>query len=490
MAPTITPAATIARNQLRCVAVVSWQCWRRGVAAIGWVGICSPGCSLCRGFNPRPRARGRFAKVAAAGGYSNKKLYHVQNGNKGAVLAQYWNGISNNVSDVFILAMRGCLQLVPGYTFTNGFPVGKVGFVSSYMTNGATASASFDSFSVPDDSVWADTGRWMNHSTSTTVTNASGDCYLELSPNWDAVYCPQILKNVRLDSSQEFKVTFSMRQPSWSTTARDVAFLFNVKDQHSFNKISIYHDPTVDPNNRSAPMPREIVNSGREVVISSYTRTPTAMPAAVLTDTVWAQVYWDGNNITVKEIQNNSSEPTDNDWSNASVALTTSSFRNDGGYIGFNRGSGMKIDKLTVKQKVNGNWVTELRDDFTIASGFGQETLTYDPAGNMTYDGMFKFSYDAWNRMVGVKRAWRDYNGSPTNGIYPLAEGSTVATISLPTAGRLRRVKQANDKGHHKRGRLGLHVSLLLRRGLAADGRAKRLGPGDKAVRLGSVVHR
>ncbi len=66
---------------------------------------------------------------------------------------------------------------------------------------------------------------------------------------------------------------------------------------------------------------------------------------------------------------------------------------------------------------------------------YTQETLTYDPAGNMTYDGMFKFSYDAWNRLVGVKRAWRDYNGSPTNGIYPKRH--------LPLGRRL-------DSGYHK----------------------------------------
>ena len=37
-----------------------------------------------------------------------------------------------------------------------------------------------------------------------------------------------------------------------------------------------------------------------------------------------------------------------------------------------------------------------------------QETLTHDAAGNLSYDGVRAYSYDAWNRLVKITRAFRD----------------------------------------------------------------------------------
>jgi pyruvate/oxaloacetate carboxyltransferase len=32
-------------------------------------------------------------------------------------------------------------------------------------------------------------------------------------------------------------------------------------------------------------------------------------------------------------------------------------------------------------------------------------------AGNLTYDGLFKYTFDAWNRLAKVEKAYRDANG-------------------------------------------------------------------------------
>jgi len=57
----------------------------------------------------------------------------------------------------------------------------------------------------------------------------------------------------------------------------------------------------------------------------------------------------------------------------------------------------------------------------------------------MTYDGEYTYVYDAWNRMVAVKRAYRNSGGT-------LTEGSQIATIEYDGLGR-RIVKDIDNAG-------------------------------------------
>jgi len=41
-------------------------------------------------------------------------------------------------------------------------------------------------------------------------------------------------------------------------------------------------------------------------------------------------------------------------------------------------------------------------------SGYASETPTYDYNGNLTYDGVQQYTYDAWNRLVGLPTPYRD----------------------------------------------------------------------------------
>ena len=64
------------------------------------------------------------------------------------------------------------------------------------------------------------------------------------------------------------------------------------------------------------------------------------------------------------------------------------------------------IDELTVKSWDGDSWETEMVEGFEIYSGYAQEALTHDAAGNLSYDGLHKYTYDAWNRLTLVNRAW------------------------------------------------------------------------------------
>ena len=59
-----------------------------------------------------------------------------------------------------------------------------------------------------------------------------------------------------------------------------------------------------------------------------------------------------------------------------------------------------------------------------------------DAAGSMTYDGEYQYSYDAWNRLIKVERA---YGNTPT-------AGSEVATIEYGGLGR-RIIKEVKNSG-------------------------------------------
>jgi len=43
--------------------------------------------------------------------------------------------------------------------------------------------------------------------------------------------------------------------------------------------------------------------------------------------------------------------------------------------------------------------------------------VAHDAAGNMTFDGQHEFTYDAWNRLVKVHRAYRDHEQAATAGV-------------------------------------------------------------------------
>jgi len=110
----------------------------------------------------------------------------------------------------------------------------------------------------------------------------------------------------------------------------------------------------------------------------------------------------------------------------------------DGGYIGF-PSSPASVDDLTIEANVDSNWVTQHVDEFTVdANGYAADKPTHDAAGNLTYDGRYACTFDAWNRLATVARAYPTSTGHAT--------GSAVSTIQYDGLHR-RIVKQVAHTG-------------------------------------------
>jgi len=81
----------------------------------------------------------------------------------------------------------------------------------------------------------------------------------------------------------------------------------------------------------------------------------------------------------------------------------------------------------------NGTYETlEHEEDFTVdGSGYAEQSPEHDDAGNLTYDGVFAYGYDAWNRLITVTKAYKTGNGTSA-----LQLGSLMNTTSYDGLGR------------------------------------------------------
>jgi hypothetical protein len=90
------------------------------------------------------------------------------------------------------------------------------------------------------------------------------------------------------------------------------------------------------------------------------------------------------------------------------------------------------IDEVKVRSWNSGSSafdVVEHYDAFGVdGSGFITDTPTHDLAGNMTYDGSQKYTYDGWNRLKTMAHGYRDGAGT-------LQSGQAFATMSYDGRG-------------------------------------------------------
>ncbi|HVX84904.1 MAG TPA: hypothetical protein VH253_08820 [Phycisphaerae bacterium] len=93
-----------------------------------------------------------------------------------------------------------------------------------------------------------------------------------------------------------------------------------------------------------------------------------------------------------------------------------------GGQFGFSANYGkVDIDNLTINSDPAGDGsfsTTELVETFTLdSSGYDSgDNPTYDANGNLTFDGTQVYTYDAWNRLVGVAHGYTDGSGDVQSG--------------------------------------------------------------------------
>ena len=153
------------------------------------------------------------------------------------------------------------------------------------------------------------------------------------------------------------------------------------------------------------------IEDGNTSVLVEDTGYDANVPYALSTDTLWYRVISDGNETLTVKVIKSASAPSQNDWDDANVCFYNDSgdFPLDGGYLGFTSGWAY-IDDLTIEgwDASASDWKTEMVEDFNVTGDYAQRRPAYDAAGNLVYDGLHKFTYDAWNRLAKVERAWRD----------------------------------------------------------------------------------
>ena len=130
--------------------------------------------------------------------------------------------------------------------------------------------------------------------------------------------------------------------------------------------------------------------------------------------------------------------------------------------------------------------IADAGDDVQIDDDFSSTTmsLTYDDNGNLTDDGVFKFVYDAWNRLVTVTRRVDD---KATIAAYEY-DGQNRRTMKTVSNSGVE--DTPNDGGQHNRPLLLLGWGGRLARQLEHLRNPQRLQPDDVPVRLGLAVHR
>jgi hypothetical protein len=112
----------------------------------------------------------------------------------------------------------------------------------------------------------------------------------------------------------------------------------------------------------------------------------------------------------------------------AGDCYSSTAFTLTGGRFGFITWNGVSaVGNLTIKSDAdhNGSFeTTELVETFSLAPGYRvADTLTYDNNGNLTYDGIQAYTYDAWNRLRTVAHAYRDGSGVHSGQVFATGRG-------------------------------------------------------------------
>jgi hypothetical protein len=131
----------------------------------------------------------------------------------------------------------------------------------------------------------------------------------------------------------------------------------------------------------------------------AITETASSAPnMATGSDPLWVRVTSDGTTVTARVLAQ-ASEPTDGQWSGTSDIYSSSGFDMIGGMIGFASRVGVgSVDDVTVRSwntSTSSFDVAEHVDTFDVdGSNRSSVDPAHDAAGNMTFDGVQKFTYD------------------------------------------------------------------------------------------------
>jgi len=314
------------------------------------------------------------------------------------------------------------------YAFPKGSPVGRVGVYT--RPNGDATAITFDEF------VWAEGSRsialsaaWDNYSDNIAVSTSSDN--LILNETAGISRRPVLLRGVRGD---RFRADFAVYKSNDIT--QKLRFHFNAQDPEDSDYLVI---PLADAG--EAPSGYE-VTQGKLPVLLSATQTDANAPVWEEGETLWVRVESDGIDLTV--YQATSEAGLDSASACFETSGSTDRFAVTGGRLGFAVDTSRpEVDQVKVYLDLNADGdfadANELQHEetFTLdADRYAPETMGYDAAGNLTYDGVFRYVYDAWNRLVEVRKA-----------VSSTADGATIASYRYDGFGKriTRQIQHSGD---------------------------------------------
>ncbi|MBL8880219.1 MAG: hypothetical protein JNG88_13960, partial [Phycisphaerales bacterium] len=321
-----------------------------------------------------------------------KQVYQVSNGT--------WTKKSDaaftiSASTDFSMAAEARAGVVEGYAAT--IPAGKVGIWSS--DGGGLNTAKFDDFKVRDMAgPYEADGRWFSDKGAVRVDDSNNNVLEMYNRAADTLDRCAVRRGFRGD---KFVGTFRFQWNGSSGTSP--GFLIRWLNPGDYLAIAVA---------ASDGKPRLY----KREADGDLTTLSTAGSALSLTSTNWyaAKVVIDNDpgNVALQRLRlyvDVAGDGFGND--SASIDTTAADDVWSAGYVGLYCGSGgtnsQQFDDFKVGYDNNGDGdADDAGDDVQIEDDFasGVVTLAYDNNGNLTDDGVYKYVYDAWNRLRKATR--------------------------------------------------------------------------------------
>jgi len=227
---------------------------------------------------------------------------------------------------------------------------------------------------------------------------------------------PTFLKGVNL---RKFQVDFQM------TPSNGVQFVFGGKDDYNWSSIEI-------DDNGADQIGHDLDNGGIFDYVDGWNNYDNIPSSA---GDLWVRVTCNpdaSNVVTVCEATSQAG------LDSASPCYGSNAFSRTAGQIGFADWDFGEVTNVTVKSystTTNSFSVTEAVENFAVDSSLnGTNTLAYDNNGNLTYDGLQAYTYDAWNRLKTVAHAYRIAVADGGDG--NVHGGHVFDTLNYDAAGR------------------------------------------------------
>ncbi len=316
-----------------------------------------------------------------------------------------------------------------------GFPAGRYGLYTE------VSNAKFDYFRVLSDGRTASLGAAWETAGNNAIYNhgGAGDGKVWTSGTWHRHYQPVLLRSVR---AQRFQATFQMQRSSSSDYAYGL-FVFNYRGPGEFDVIRLRHQLT--------PAAPEALSFRDGATVNNMTENRDAGEVPARTndsDPLWYRVVSDGVDVKVFAATTEGGldgKQAADEWCMRTTATTDRFAFEDGvGRFGFAGASYHQYwDNFTLETDPDNDAdltdpatyeTVEFKDDFTLTSGEIEDHFVYDAAGNLTFNGYQRLTYDGNNRLIRIENAWWDDTAAAGSEV---TSGSVVVEYRYDPLGRL-----------------------------------------------------